>query len=891
MFPPNSSSHSMSRERSESRREREKRDARKHREQQAALAERESRQEGPVFRTARRSPNSRNTIENILGNFESFKNLARGGASLNSVLGVDHQPPTPAPRQPIHDPSPPPPQTKPSSDARSSSKDNDASRQIKRPQHPQKSGKVLPPHGPGPGPGAGPGGGKDCSMKPPPLRMPNQGTEPDIKHILEEMTVKPPLLSALQTPRPDHHDQVSSVFPFALITPLKDTPIKDKDSHPLSRKDKTPDLPPSRSKSSKSVMNTSSLSDQLILSEDSDEGDRLPPRPSAMGSSSGSGVMGLPQPLAPLTSPAACPKENGRHSPKTSEDSTDDDESESDSESSSSEEEPQPSPPASPKPQEDTKSSNVWTLSNFLPRPNTSTQSSSDPVSPRIRTGSASPAVAPVEQQQQHQRGHPSRSKNQSGGSSASSHHRSPRGAAHKLTPKDKPKPQPLDTSDDETPTPSKTYPVLRTTPNKYASQELKTKISDIDSEEEPRTRNRDWKSSSLNDVSSKSSRSNTISPRRSAPPTPRETPPKHHKRDLSKRELSRQLNAKSKLLVSSDCESDIDVTTVSPDMSSRRTPNSQNRHTPQRTPKESQIISPLKIPNPVSPLLSVKKNRQGRQSSNLGSESDTILSPSEKSHNNKLEVVNISRKIEKAKEPVAKPVRKIRDANDSRKSISGSGQRDRSSEKSDKERRSELSDSVDSRLDSVGASPLRQCVPKNTIESKVPIPKVQYVKGSAVLECIIPVNLINKVPKVIASPVSIKSPYKSPVKEEDKTIVKEEIRTTGKGGGKGGGKGKVGAGKGKVGGGKGKVGGGKGKIGGGKGKGKRKNYDPDTSTEDDSKNKLLSSIFINKRVVTKAEQERDAGDKVKPELKSEPPDSDVENRLDGKDVKPHMIK
>ncbi|XP_063604169.1 AF4/FMR2 family member 4-like isoform X2 [Penaeus indicus] len=404
---------SMSRERSVKDRERQKQLAREMRESQAASAvpiqDRET--QPVVFDVVRRSPNTKvinNDVERVLGKYDTFTKV--GGNRMNMV-GVDQQPPTPAPaRQPIHDPdnypSPPPQPSGPGPGSTSGSSKSQRSLPPPPPQsahngttRPPKSlpSTIKPPHPPshhahpkngevkgnlksGPGPGPGEGGGRGTSgsaiHKPslPHLKvggLDGMPVDTAIQQIMSEMSIKKPVSAIIKTP---HHD---SNFQFP-ITPIKD-PMPAKESSNLSRSRRDPvELPHkmgntvelSRQRQAKQP-DGSNIDDDLGLSEDSEEDEERdrPVTDVRLSAVTHGGIhAGQVQSAVILSSNAKPPL--SPISPKTSEESSTSDESSDDSDVSSnntSDEEHPDSPSASPKPQED-KSPNTWKLRNFIPQ-------------------------------------------------------------------------------------------------------------------------------------------------------------------------------------------------------------------------------------------------------------------------------------------------------------------------------------------------------------------------------------------------------------------------------------------------------------------------------------------------------------------------------------------
>ena len=287
----------MSHERSE--RARQKILARKMRESQAASALLIQDRESWMSETNMES--QWNSVKRLLGKYDIFKKV---GGNRISMVGVDQQPPTPAPaRQPIHYPDNYPPPSGPGSSSSSKrslplpqSSHNGTTRTpknvpstVKPPSHHAHTknweDKGSLKSGPGGGGGGGSRSSSSTSMHKPslvPLKVHGGGMDrpgdPTIQQIMSEMlSMKHPVSSIIRTPR----HNANFKFP---ITPLKDTPVKDntsssKESSSLdrSRRDHM-ELPQrlgntselSRSRQPKPI-DGGNVEDDLYLSEDSDE--------------------------------------------------------------------------------------------------------------------------------------------------------------------------------------------------------------------------------------------------------------------------------------------------------------------------------------------------------------------------------------------------------------------------------------------------------------------------------------------------------------------------------------------------------------------------------------------------------------------------------------------
>lgn len=185
-----------------------------------------------IFTTVQVSPTSGQgrQVSDILGDFPHFSKHHKP----TDLIGVDHQPPTPAPAlyDQIHEPDSYAPVRPVSEFGSSSSYSHRAHAHAHgppplRPPKPAALGfphktsahqkfveEVKPSLKSGPGPGPGPGPGRQRGAPAARDRRERAVRDPQLQKIMSEMSdIKSPVSAILQTPRPHDHHSNAFVFP------------------------------------------------------------------------------------------------------------------------------------------------------------------------------------------------------------------------------------------------------------------------------------------------------------------------------------------------------------------------------------------------------------------------------------------------------------------------------------------------------------------------------------------------------------------------------------------------------------------------------------------------------------------------------------------------------
>ena len=327
--------------------------------------------------------------------------------------------------------------------------------------------------------------------------------------------------------------------------------------------------------------------------------------------------------------------------------------------------------------------------------------------------------------------------------------------------------------------------------------------------------------------------------------------------------------------VVDSDSDQSVDVSNTSPEKT-------LGRGTPSRTPRETprSMASPLKAPSTsphVSPRLPPPPSKAKRVaasglSASLGSDSPASKSEDEAESSGQAgaqraeaprgtttTIASSSSSkgalVSRAFGAAAKKDRASREqeAADPKKKGKGEVRRPGGANRRDRSDKSVRGRAVVDPSVAAAAAPSPAPSPGGragkspvvSAEPKVPIPQVQFVDGYPRLTCTIALSFIDKVPKPSVSVGGVKVEVKSEVKDEMEEEEEEEDRKT------------IFDNRTKE----------------GKGKGKRKASEAGTkATEDESKQKIISSIFGIKR----QDHESD-DDKVKREVKKEEEESEEE--------------
>ncbi|XP_050739870.1 AF4/FMR2 family member 1-like isoform X3 [Eriocheir sinensis] len=897
----------MSMSREEQSRERERERQRKQREFQVSSSLNEREPQPVVFGVFKTKKVESSMVERILGNYDTFRlgqpATARPGQDAETSGSAPHlKPPHPtaaSPSSSSSSKSSQPPQSSPSNPRQPKTQPG-----CIKPPHPPsthahtKNGEVKGnlKGGPGPGPGdGGPGGGgrKAAVNKAglAPLKVDGAvPTDPKIQQIMSEMAPRDPVSAIVHTPRHDHPHRPA--FPFGTA------------SRVLPRLGKASES--ARSKQSQALDSGNHINDELVLSEDSDEEEQGngtvgggSGRPLAPGATFGTPTGHHQSSMGPASnsrvpvSPISSPKSSDDSS--TTEDSSDD--SEGRSSNNSTEEEPVECSPKHPE-----NKSDAWRLDNFMTRKTSSPMFNRAEGAGQPRTEDQPPPEAketlPPPPRERNDR------KVVKNSSANGGHHGGRGGQEGRGWAKPDKAGLYEDSSDEGEPHPRPTPRVsaeVRQTPKHGRDQAgrgmrpPKTKPSvsqtyldsDSDSDSPPPRKALPPPKAAVQDTDK--------SPKVSAAPPPREAPKKNPRKRSDSRKSShsgakteggrgrprRPKGFQSQATVSdSDSDHSVDMAAAPDKDVGRGTPSRSARETPRSmaSPLKAPSASPRASPRLPAPPGKAKRPGAPGLSASLGSDSPASKSEDEADSSGPVAAHRgkggrdgsskgalVSRAFgAAAKKDRASRDREVCDPKKKGKSevrpLSAESRRDRS----DKGVRGRAAAEA-----SVAAAPApapspaaRACKsPVVSAEPKVPIPQVQFVDGVARLTCTIPLSFIDKVPKPSVSGAPPPGPgpglgAKRAAKEEDDDEDEEEEeerkavldnRT---------------------------------KEGKGKGKGKRKACEPGTkATEDESKRKIISSIFGN---VKRQDHESD-DDKVKREVKKEEEEEESEEERGGR--------